>query len=95
MPKVFISHSSADRDVARTFRDGPVPGSKGHGLASTLTTSEHPAYPGYHGGGFNPHYAPGDFGLDTAAVPHASAPAARLTPAAYWAPAQGYYGPGN
>jgi hypothetical protein len=82
-----VNKESADNSFLGGFyRDGPVPGSKGHGLASTITQEMHGQYPEYHGGGFNPHFMPGDFGGHGApaitVVPGHSAPVAPVAPIA-------------
>ena len=87
------------------FRNGSVPGSEGHGQASTITKNTHGRVNDQNGGGFNPQYAPGDFGggrggaapLPFPTMPQAAAPAPApmYIPATYWAPTQNYYWPGN
>jgi hypothetical protein len=104
-----IAAESADNNYLwGAFRDGPVPGSQGHGLASTVTKGYHDQVNPIYGGGFDPHFAPGGFGPAPDApvpaplpaplpgpMPHASAPAPLHSQAAYWAPAETYYWPGN
>lgn len=104
-----INSESADNSALwGAYRNGPVPGSKGHGQASTITWDKHPKYADQFGGGYNPGYAPGDFGgFDghsgpaalpaPAPMPQAAAPAYAPTyiPATYWVPAQNNYWPGN
>jgi hypothetical protein len=86
------------------YRNGPVPGSDGHGVASTITWEGKGSHSQYQGG--NGGYFQGDVGSPATTMPYApptptlpapanSAPAVQqvgdFVPAAYWAPSQAYY----